>query len=583
MTRRTQALTTVRQAADDPRTIEGIALPYRVVSAPTDLDGRGTVGREVHHPQAALNSVTKWMGRQDGAKMPFRPRHGDRPIGTVQSLEDTPDGVTFRARIREGAAGDDYLAEVADGINGVSVEFGPGKVPTTRMRDGTVVHRDIELFAIAGSDMPAYDGARISLRDMEPEPPAAPEPTPDSPEGDKVSDEQITEAPEPVAPIKAPPAIEAQVAEQQHAAESAPAADRNAATMATVQLTPAVRDMLERQAAEEQFKSSIRITRPETVYHRNGEHSFLRDGLLARSGDSAAQERQARHEAQLTDIAQQMERAGDVVSSEVPGAYPNDYLPGLLTPRVLKGRPMGGFYNRIPISDARPKIFAKVTTSTTVAVQSAEGTNPAASDFATTAVTATPLLYGAETVVSRQVLDGGDPSAEQMIMVDMMEAYAQASETVIKTAVEAGASASGSAITAATPYAGLQANIVAYQAARFKPATAQFVPPALYTVALAQADTTGRPFFTYINPVNSQATTDAGGASGNILGATEYLSWASTANVVVTGRPEDYVIFESSIARFSYEAATGPAGIRLGIWAYLVVGTRLGSLKVTAA
>jgi hypothetical protein len=244
---------------------------------------------------------------------------------------------------------------------------------------------------------------------------------------------------------------------------------------------------------------------------------------------------------------------------------------------------MGGFYERTPISDAQPKIFPKVTTSTTVAVQSAEGVNPAASDLATTAVTATPLLYGAETVVSRQVIDGGSPSAQNMILSDMIEAYAQASETVIKTAVEAGATASGTAITAATPYAGLQGNVVAYQATRFKPAKGQFVPPALYTVALAQADTTGRPFYTYVNPVNSQATIEAGGASGNILGAVEYLSWASTTNVVVTGRPEDYVIFESSIARFSYDAVTGPAGVRIGIWAYLVVGTRLGSLKVTAA
>jgi hypothetical protein len=348
-------------------------------------------------------------------------------------------------------------------------------------------------------------------------------------------------------------------------------------------MPPQVRDWMERNSAASLFSgATISITRQEAIYGRNSGNSFLRDLIAAHRGDSAAQERQSRHEAHLTDIAAQMERVGDVLSSEIPGAYPNEYLPGLLTPRILKGRPMGGFYNRQAITDARPKIFAKVTTSTTVAVQSAEGTNPAASDLATTAVTVSPLLYGAETVVSRQVMDGGDPSAETMILQDMIEAYAQASETVIKTAVEAGASASGSAITAATPYAGLQANVVAYQAARFKPATGQFVPPALYTVALAQADTTGRPFYTYINPVNAQATTEAGGASGNILGATEFLSWASTLNVVVTGRPEDYVIFESSVARFSYDAVTGPAGIRLGIWAYLAVGTRLGSLKVTA-
>jgi hypothetical protein len=43
------------------------------------------------------------------------------------------------------------------------------------------------------------------------------------------------------------------------------------------------------------------------------------------------------------------------------------------------------------------------------------------------------------------------------------------------------------------------------------------------------------------------------------------------------------VIFESSIAQFQYDQIVGPQAIRVGLWAYLVVGTRLGSLKVTAA
>jgi hypothetical protein len=61
------------------------------------------------------------------------------------------------------------------------------------------------------------------------------------------------------------------------------------------------------------------------------------------------------------------------------------------------------------------------------------------------------------------------------------------------------------------------------------------------------------------------------------------LSWGSTANVVVTARRADYVIYESSIATFRYEQTAGPAAINIGLWAYLGVGTRLGSLKVTAA
>jgi HK97 family phage prohead protease len=546
----TEALGSVREVAGQPRTIEGIAVPYGVVSGETEL------GREVFAPSSFRASVEHWMTRQDGARMAFRPAHKMPPIGTVRSLEDTPEGVKFTAVIRETPAGDEYLADVRDGLNGISIEAGLPR-ESRRMRDGTVLHREAKLHAIAGSVNPAYDGARIALRDMEElmETPA-PEPTP-------------TPAPTPTPPPEPEPKP----------------AERDAATRAVEPISSAERSAIERAdpLVRQVAASRIVITRQEAVYSKRSEHHFLSDLQASHQGDSAAADRQRRHHALLTDIDVQIERAGDVLSTEVPGAYPNDYLPGLLTPRILKGRPMGGFYNRVPISDARPKIFAKVTTSSTVAVQSAEGANPAASDVATTAVTATPLLYGAETVVSRQVLDGGDPSAQDMILTDMIEAYAQASETVIKTAVEAGATASGTAITAATPFAGLLGNLIAYQAARFKPALGQFIPAALYAVALAQADTTGRPFLSTMGPTNAVGQIEAGGASAQLLDAKEFLSWASTTNVVVTGRPEDYVIYESSIARFSYDQATGPSAVRIGIWAYLVVGTRLGSLKVTAA
>lgn len=586
MARHTDVLTTVRQLADDPRTIEGIALPYRVVSGLVDLDGRGMIGREVHYPQAALNSVTKWMGRQDGAKMPFRPRHGERPIGTVQVLEDTPDGVRFRARIRESPRGDEYLAEVADGINGVSVELGPDSVPTTRMRDGTVIHRDITLLAIAGSDAPGYDGARIALRDLESAPETAPigEVT--------VSDTPETPAEEPVLAVT-PPVPDAIVIPP--GATSAPpapplvpatAAERDLVVQAHESADPVVRDLIERLGVLVQMGGSaapIRIDAQPSVYGRNTGHSFIRDLAAVRRGDGEAMERQARHQAHLTDIAVKIERAGDLLQSEIPGALPNDYLPGLLTPRILKGRPMGSFFARIPISDSRPRIFAKVTTSSSVAVQSAEGAALTATDIATTAVTATPLMYGTYIDVSRQVLDSADPGAEQMVMQDLQEAYAQASETVIKTAVEAGATASGTAITAATPYAGVLGNVVKYYATRFKPAEGAFIPSALYAVLLAQGDSTGRPFLPMIGSMNSDGTVERGGIQADVLGAATKLSYASTTNVCVFSVPTDYVIYESSVASFSYDQPVGPQAVRIGLWAYLVVGTRLGGLSVTAA
>jgi phage head maturation protease len=527
---RTEAIATVRESTDEPRTIEGLAVPYNQVARDTEL------GAEAFAPGAFKASVDHWMTRGDGARMAFRAAHGEKPIGVVTFLDDTPAGVPFKASIMEGAAGDEYLAGVRAGLNGVSIEAGLPK-GSKRGRDGTVIHREARLFAIAGSVSPAYDGARIALRDTE----------------DATVDENTT-----------PATTEAEDAARDMAAE------RRELEVADVAATLPRRD-------------SVVITRPESIYGPGRDHGFMRDAFEAWRGDSEARERQSRHSLMLTDVSRQIERASDVLSSEIPGMYPNEYLPGLLTPRILKGRPFGSFYQRVPISDAKPKIFAKVTTSGTVAVQSAEGAALTATDIATTAVTATPLIYGTYTDVSRQAIDGADPSAQSMILQDLIEAYAQASETVIKTAVEAGSTASGVAITAATPYAGVLANVINYYGVRFKPAEGAFIPSALYSVLLAQGDTTGRPFLPMIGQANSDGSVARGGIRADALGADTRLSYASTTNVCVFGVPSDFVIYESSVAQFTFAEVVGPQAVRIGIWAYLVVGTRLGSLKVTAA
>ena len=526
---RTDAIATVREVGGEPRTVEGLAVPYNQVARDTEL------GAEAFAVGAFKASVEHWMTRGDGARMAFRAEHGGKPIGVVTFLEDTPDGVPFKALIKDGPDGDDYLADVRNGLNGVSIEAGLSK-GSKRGRDGTVIHREARLFAIAGSVSPAYDGARIALRDME--------------------DNTVDENTAPVPSEDEAPAI---TLETRKAAET---------------------DDVARSVAPSE---GIRITRAESVYGPGKAHGYMRDAYDAWTGNSEARERQSRHALMLTDVSKQIERASDVLSSEIPGMYPNDYLPGLLTPRILKGRPMGSFYQRIPISDARPKIFAKVTTSGSVAVQSAEGAALTATDIATTAVTATPLIYGTYTDVSRQAIDGADPSAQSMILQDLIEAYAQASETIIKTAVEAGSTASGVAITAATPYAGTLANVINYYGVRFKPAEGAFIPATLYSVLLAQGDSTGRPFLPMIGQVNSDGSVRSGGVQADVLGAATRLSYASTTNVCVFGVPSDFVVYESSVAQFTFAEVVGPQAVRIGIWAYLVVGTRLGSLKVTAA
>lgn len=562
MTRTTELTGSLRSIEGDPLTFEGTAVPYGVATLnPVPEYGM----REAFAPHAFAASAKHWMERSDGGRMGFREKHSGPDIGTIVALRDEDAALTFTLKLDDEPAGQAFARKARAGRNGVSIEFAPEGEP--EKRTGFVLHRQAKLYAIAGSVTPAYDGARLSLRDME--------------------DAPVTEPTTPAAPAPAPAAAPVP------AVPAAPPADRADPALAarTTQAVNAERDQIAAiggAANDPRTHFGLSMLRDAAIYGRDafdeqGNHRNFFADLVNRNRDSAAAERLERHERMLTDVQSALTRAGDVLSSEIPGAYPNLYLPGLFTPRILKGRPMANFINSYPIDNALPRIFAKATTATTATVQAAQTTNPAASDFATTAVTATPLLYGASSLVARQVVDGASPAAEQMLLQDMYEAYGQVTEAAAVTAVEAGASASGTAITAATPWAGTLGNVIKYQATRFNPAEGQFVPSALYAVLLAQGDTTGRPFMPMIGLMNSDGQVAAGAISGGILGAQTILSWGSTVNVVVTLRRNDYVIFESPVLNFRYEQATGPAGYNIGCWAYFVCAARLGGLSVTAA
>ena len=528
--RTTDALTTLRADAET-LTVTGMAVPYGQVAENTDI------GSEAFAPGAFRDSVAKWAGRTDGARMPFRPAHRQPAIGAVTELRETPEGVVFTAQLRDTPAAHDYLDSVGMGLNGVSIEFMPGK--GSKSRNGMTLHRSATLQGIAGAYSPAYDGARISLRDME--------------------DTEVTEATEPQA--------------------------REATEPAVTDTEPKTREAQERATLDtiSHSTSSIVITRSELVYGPGKGTSFLQDVLHA-SHDSAAAERQSRHQAHLTEISRQMERAGDLLQSEIPGLLATEFLPGLLTPAVRLDTPMSSFYETYAISDPRPRTFAKVTTSTAVSTTAkVEGAAPTVTDLATTAVTVTPSVYAAQIDVSREVIDAADPTAEAMLMYDLTARFNETVEAKVATAVEAGSTASGTAITAATPYAGTMGNVNAYYAARYTPAAGQFYPAALYQVLLAQLDTTNRPLIPFIGAFNANGTVNEGGSGAYLNGARIMLSPKSTVNVVVTAKPQDFVIYRSPMLTFRFSEVVGPQSIRIAVFGYLGIGTRLGSLKVTAA
>lgn len=546
----------VRDAPDGSGELEARIVPFGVPAVVRDLDPR-----TMRPVGAAYREVI--VGMED-----FRPEeivleaggHRGAIAGRGYDGRVEADGAHVAFRLLDTSAGRDLRVLAREGIaRAVSIEIDP-RSPSRRTADGTV-ERTAIVRRVAVVDRGAYQGAEITAVRQAAE------------------EQEGGIMPEIQEPTGTPAAV----------APAAPAPEPAASGEPTI----AARSAAERDAIAS-IRTPARVSRQELVYGPGG-RSFLRDLIRARE-DSAAAEAQARHYRQLEEIQEALMqgrsdfayrelvlgRAGDTLSSELGGAYPNAYLPGLLTSRIMKGRPMGSFFDRVTISDARPQIFPKVTTSTSTAAQASEAANPAASDFGTTAVTVNPLLYGSETLVSRQVLDGASPAAEGMLLEDMLEGYAQASEAVIVTAVEAGATASGTAITAATPYAGVIGNVVAYFSNRYKPAQAVFAPSAAFATLLAQTDSDGRPIVPWVGATNASGTVLDGGAGGILMGADLKLSWSSTANTWGFARSNDHVIFESAIARFTYEQPNGPSAVRFGLWAYLGIGTRLGMYKKLA-
>lgn len=607
------------------RIIEGIVVPFGQVAEVRDSpDGRRY--RETIAP-GALDGIDPTQVRLEAmfrsSSASYNTHEGAVLIGRGVEGASRPAGHHMALRASRTPAGDDALTLARDGVlGGLSISFRP--VEQRTRADGVIERTRIDVRRVALVERGAYQGATVTAVRADQGGitmhcqhcgAALQAGVGHSCEGTRAAAATAVAAQAP-APAQSPaPATQPEPAAAAAARGVAgDELDRLIATEVERRLT------LERGGAEQaaaraiaggqgggglphNARGQIVITRAQAVYGPGSGQSFFRDGMLAQEGNSEARERLERHYAMLHDvdeaiqrvvgIDQDLGRAGDVLSTEIPGAYPSQYLPGLIVNRVLKQRPMAGFYQRVPIADGLPRIYPVVSTSTSVAVQGAEGTNPAASDFATTPTTVTPLFYGGETKVSRQVLDGADPSTDQMLQTDLTEAYMQASETVVKTAVEAGSTASGVTLTAATPDAGIRGLVINYLGNVFIPPERLFLPTTLTNSWITQNDTTGRPLAPSITPMNSDGSINVNALPiiGQVLTVPVAQSWASTAGtgagvggVAVIGRSSDFAIFESNVVRFRYtEGAEAPSAIRIGLWAYLVVGTRRGSRKATGA
>jgi HK97 family phage prohead protease/HK97 family phage major capsid protein len=569
----------IRDVAGEPMRFEGMALPYNQVI-------EVSYGRERFVRGAFADAV---QAINSGERVAYLNRHGADggvPVGVINSAQERSDGLWFAGDYIDVPETPQARSQVQSGINGVSVEFVPGKY----RRKGDVVehYAGVRLAAIAGSYAPAYRQARVSLRSV------------------ARATERIGTVPNltVAALTERRDSITSQIGAVRAIAESENRAldDTETGDIETLngrlvnvdaliadarieeQRRDAERRSLPARAAGGAGGTGAIITRSESVYGPHTQASYFAD-LMTANRDAAASERLSRHKMLVVDLANQMNRAVD--SSDIAGAYPVQNYPDLYVPDIAYSGPLSAFFAVTPITAPNPislPTFSGVTGDTDV--QTAENAALANVDVATAPKALTPKTIGGETIVSRQAVDGASPGTDVIISNQLRELLMRDTEREIALVLEAlptsGAIPDTAGVTPAASgrdlHKGIAGVLGQYYAgaaaggagARMLPAEGVFVNSKDWGNLTAGEDASGRPMLAYINPVNALGQLTAPGFQRGVIGGVIVEpAWALLAATnEVVARKNDARQWKSAILDIRLVEREGPQSIVFAIWQY---------------
>jgi HK97 family phage prohead protease/HK97 family phage major capsid protein len=559
----------------ETRSVEGEPSRFTGLAVPWDQTIDVSYGREKFVRGAFSEQISS------GERLAYLNKHGTDggiPVGVIDTLQERSDGLYFSGVWMSKPEAEHSQTEIASGLNGVSVEFVPGKY---RRKGDTVEHYSgVRLAAVAGSYAPAYRSARVALRNVER---VRNMPGMSATALTERRDSQIS--------------IIRQMAES----ENRSLEDGENTEIETLQgrignvealIATATQDA-QRRDAERRALPSIAagspavVTRSESVYGPQGGQSFFADLVGVANRDSEASRRMSQHRALITDLSAQMNRAVD--SSDIPGAYPTAYFPDLYVPDIAYSGPLTAFFATTPISAPNPIVVpmfdaTKLTGDTDV--QTAENAPLPVVEMGTKPLTLTPKTIGGETVVSRQAVDGASPGTDVIIANQLRELLMRDTEREIALVLEALPTSGAIADTAGTTpsqsgrdlHAGIASKLGEYYAgaaaggagARMLPAEVVFVNSKDWGNLVAGTDANGRYLLSYVAPQNALGQLTAPGfPRGMIGGIPVEPAWALLAPTnEIIARANDARQWKSVILDIRLIEREGPQSIVFAIWQY---------------
>jgi HK97 family phage prohead protease/HK97 family phage major capsid protein len=251
--------------------------------------------------------------------------------------------------------------------------------------------------------------------------------------------------------------------------------------------------------------------------------------------------------------------APDVITTDTPGILPTPIL----------GPVYNNFVGRRPVVDAigvkampgGGKVFIRpeVTTHTSMAVQSAENAALQSGTFVVFNNQVTKQAYGGYVTISEQDLDWTDPNVLSLILDDMGRIYANTTDNVAADNLASGASTTQNFTAASVDDASYWAEWVATAAETILSAsngnlpTHIFMNPSMWAELLKLSDSSKRPLFPQVGPMNAFGNLQPGQPNGNAFGLTVVVDRNFNAATTIIGDASGFEIFEQQKGAISID------------------------------
>jgi HK97 family phage prohead protease len=439
-----------------------------------------------------------------------------KPVGRMVSAEEREDGIYATFKLSRSQAGADALIMASEGlVSGLSI--GAEIISSKPSRDGHTVVTAAKLKEVSLVTEPAFKSAEVLEIAAEAAPAEAVEPN--------LPTESETE-------VENTPTVEATPVEAAAVEAAAPTIKAMAYTTPRIDTAPSV---------------------------------FLENAVRASLGDENAR--------------QYLAAASDTTTTQVPGLVPTRQLTEIINNKSTSGRPSIDAISAGTLPDAGFKFqIPRVKEIPTVEIE------PEKAAFSDTQVEieyldVTVSKFAGMQLFDVEVLDRTSPAFFAELQSLMADAYAKATNVAVRTAIQTGASADGTAIT--LPWDGAEmAGFIARASDSIYTNTLRFaqsviVSPTQWANIMGMVDGQNRPLFIASQPQNAAGSVSQS-LRGSLLGLDLYVDYSLTGvadgSILVVNR-DSYTWYESPRLQLRADKV-GTGQVEVGYYGYGAIATK---------